>query len=237
MPLLNLENIDAYYGSAQALKGVNLAIEAKELLTILGANGSGKSTILKVISCILKPKAGKVEFQGNRIDQLSTDAIVKLGISQSPEGRRLFPELSVLKNLSLGAYVRRKDKADKQKAMSEVFDLFPVLRNRPHQLAGTLSGGEQQMLAIGRALMSTPKLLLLDEPSLGLAPLVVSKIFETIQRINVNGTAICLVEQNAAMAITIAHRGYVLESGRVVLTGTREVLRNDEKIRRAYLGI
>jgi branched-chain amino acid transport system ATP-binding protein len=237
MPLLNLENIDASYGSAQALKGVNLAIEVKELLTILGANGSGKSTILKVISGILKPKAGKVEFQGNRIDHLSTDAIVKLGISQSPEGRRLFPELSVLKNLSLGAYVRRKDKADMQKAMSEVFDLFPVLRNRPHQLAGTLSGGEQQMLAIGRALMSTPKLLLLDEPSLGLAPLVVSRIFETIQRINANGTAICLVEQNAAMAITIAHRGYVLESGRVVLTGTREVLRSDEKIRQAYLGI
>ena len=235
--LLNIQGVDTYYGRAQALKGISFRINEKELIAILGANGSGKTTLLNTISGLLKPKAGTVEFEGKRIDTLSPDAIVRMGISQCPEGRRLFPVMTVLKNLSLGGYVRRKDKLGIEETMEEVFDLFPVLKERQHQLAGTLSGGEQQMLAIGRALMSYPKLLMLDEPSLGLAPLLVSRIFWAIQDINQRGTAICLVEQNASMALKVAQRGYVLESGEIVFSGSSEQLRNEEKVKQAYLGL
>jgi len=235
--LLNIQGVDTYYGRAQALKGISFRINEKELIAILGANGSGKTTLLNTISGLLKPKTGTVEFEGKRIDTLSPDAIVRMGISQCPEGRRLFPVMTVLKNLSLGGYVRRKDKLGIEETMEEVFDLFPVLKERQHQLAGTLSGGEQQMLAIGRALMSYPKLLMLDEPSLGLAPLLVSRIFRAIQDINQRGTAICLVEQNASMALKVAQRGYVLESGEIVFSGSSEQLRNEEKVKQAYLGL
>ncbi|MBN1381084.1 MAG: ABC transporter ATP-binding protein [Deltaproteobacteria bacterium] len=235
--MLEIKNIDTYYGRARALENVSLGIEEKSLVTILGANGSGKSTLLNTISGILKPAKGTMIFEGQPISSLSTDAIVKLGISQCPEGRRLFPEMTVMQNLRLGAYVRRADREGVEKDVERVCEFFPVLRERRDQFAGTMSGGEQQMLAIGRALMCRPKLLLLDEPSLGLAPLVVAKIFEVIQEINQSGTAICLVEQNASMAIKIASKGYVLESGTIVLAGTREELQEDPKVKKAYLGV
>ena len=235
--LLEIKNIDTYYGHAQALENISLDIEEKSLVAILGANGSGKSTLLNTISGILKPESGTVTFEGRKINGLSTDAIVKLGVSQCPEGRRLFPEMTVMQNLMLGAYVRRADREGVEKDFEHVCELFPVLKERSNQFAGTMSGGEQQMLAIGRALMSRPRLLLLDEPSLGLAPLVVARIFEVIQDINQAGTAICLVEQNASMAIKIASKGYVLENGKVVLAGTRQELQEDPKVRQAYLGV
>jgi len=235
--LLEIKNIDTYYGRAQALEKISLDIEEKSLVAILGANGSGKSTLLNTISGILKPESGTVTFEGRKINGLSTDAIVKLGVSQCPEGRRLFPEMTVMQNLMLGAYVRRADREGVEKDFEHVCELFPVLKERSNQFAGTMSGGEQQMLAIGRALMSRPRLLLLDEPSLGLAPLVVARIFEVIQDINQAGTAICLVEQNASMAIKIASKGYVLENGKVVLAGTRQELQEDPKVRQAYLGV
>ena len=235
--LLEIKNIDTYYGRAQALEKISLDIEEKSLVAILGANGSGKSTLLNTISGILKPESGTVTFEGRKINGLSTDAIVKLGVSQCPEGRRLFPEMTVMQNLMLGAYVRRADREGVEKDVEHVCELFPVLKERSNQFAGTMSGGEQQMLAIGRALMSRPRLLLLDEPSLGLAPLVVARIFEVIQDINQAGTAICLVEQNASMAIKIASKGYVLENGKVVLAGTRQELQEDPKVRQAYLGV
>jgi len=235
--LLNLKNVDTFYGRGQALKGITLQIEEKELVTILGANGSGKTTMLNTISGLIKPRSGSVEFEGRRIDGLSTDAIVKSGISQCPEGRRLFPELTVFKNLQLGAYIHRRNPHQVKKDMDAVFELFPILHERQGQMAGTMSGGEQQMLAIGRAMMARPKLLLLDEPSLGLAPLIVSRIFEAIENINHSGTTIFLVEQNASMAINIASRGYVLENGEIVFSGNREQLQKDEKVKQAYLGV
>ncbi len=235
--LLKVNNVDTYYGRAQALKRISLQIEEGELVAILGANGSGKTTLLNTISGILKPKSGEMTFDGKPIQHLKTDAIVKLGISQSPEGRRLFPGMTVLKNLLLGTFVHRKDKKGVEKELTTVFNLFPILDERKNQLAGTMSGGEQQMLAIGRALMARPRLLLLDEPSLGLAPLVVARIFEAIEDINRQGTSICLVEQNASMAIQIATRGYVLENGEIVLSGTRSELQSNEKIKQAYLGV
>ncbi len=235
--LLEIKNIDTYYGHAQALKKISLDIEEKSLVAILGANGSGKSTLLNTISGILKPESGTITFEERQINGLSTDVIVKLGISQCPEGRRLFPEMTAMQNLMLGAYVRRADREGVEKDFEHVCELFPVLKERSNQFAGTMSGGEQQMLAIGRALMSRPRLLLLDEPSLGLAPLVVARIFEVIQDINQTGTAICLVEQNASMAIKIASKGYVLENGKIVLAGTRQELQEDPKVRQAYLGV
>jgi branched-chain amino acid transport system ATP-binding protein len=237
MLLLDIDHVHTFYGRAQALKGICLQIQEGELVAILGANGSGKTTLLNSISGILKPRSGHIEFEGRRIEGMSTDAIVKLGITQCPEGRRLFPDMAVLKNLQMGAYVRRKDILAVQKDLEAVFNLFPILDKRRNQSAGTMSGGEQQMLAIGRALMAHPKLLLLDEPSLGLAPLIVARIFEAIENINRNGTAVCLVEQNASMAIHISNRGYVLENGEIVLSGTREHLQKDEKVRQAYLGV
>lgn len=234
--LLNLEGVNTFYGNFQALRGVSLSIGKGEIVTLLGSNGAGKTTLLKTISGLLRSRSGAISFEGQRIEQLHPNAIVSLGISQCPEGRKLFPEMSVLKNLRLGAYVRRQDKKGIEKSMDEVLQLFPVLSERSKQMAGTLSGGEQQMLAMGRALMSNPTLLLLDEPSLGLAPLVVRALFQIIQDINQRQMTIFLVEQNASQALHVAHRGYVMETGKIVLTGPREALLNDDKVKQAYLG-
>jgi branched-chain amino acid transport system ATP-binding protein len=234
--LLNLEGVHTFYGNFPALRGVTLTIEKGEIVTLLGSNGAGKTTLLKTISGILRARSGMMTFEGKRIESLHSNDIVRLGISQCPEGRKLFPEMSVLKNLRLGAYVRRQDKKGIEKSLVEIFQLFPILSERSKQLAGTLSGGEQQMLAMGRAMMSSPTLLLLDEPSLGLAPLVVRTLFQTIRDINQRETTIFLVEQNASQALYIAHRGYVMETGKIVLTGPSQALLNDEKVKHAYLG-
>jgi branched-chain amino acid transport system ATP-binding protein len=234
--LLNLEGVHTFYGNFPALRGITLSIEKREIVALLGSNGAGKTTLLKTISGLLRARSGVMTFEGKRIEHLHPNIIVRLGISQCPEGRKLFPEMSVHKNLRLGAYVRRQDKKGIEKSLAEVFQLFPILSERSKQLAGTLSGGEQQMLAMGRALMSNPTLLLLDEPSLGLAPLVVRALFETIQDINQSQTTIFLVEQNASQALHVAHRGYVMETGKIVLTGPSRDLLNDEKVKHAYLG-
>jgi branched-chain amino acid transport system ATP-binding protein len=234
--LLKMRDIETYYGPAQALKGISLEVKKGELITILGANGAGKTTLLRTISGLHEPRRGTIEFEGKKIERMSVDDIVKLGISHCPEGRKLFPQLTVSKNLTLGAYVRRGDPQGIRETMEQVFDLFPVLKERQHQLAGTLSGGEQQMLVIGRALMSQPKLLMLDEPSLGIAPILVARIFEVIRDINQRGTTILLVEQNAAIALRIATHGYVLETGEIVLAGEAKRLLSEEKIKQAYLG-
>ena len=235
--LLKMREVETYYGSAQALKGISLEIKKGELITILGANGAGKTTLLRTISGLNEPRRGWIEFEGQKIDRLSPDDIVKLGISHCPEGRKLFPQMTVFKNLTLGAYVHRGDQHGIRETMEEVFGLFPVLKERQQQLAGTLSGGEQQMLVIGRALMSKPKLLMLDEPSLGIAPLLVDRIFEVIKDINQRGTTILLVEQNAAIALSIADHGYVMETGEVVLSGEAKQLLSEEKVKQAYLGL
>lgn len=234
--LLDLEGVQTFYGNFPALNGVTLQVEKGKIVTLLGSNGAGKTTLLKTISGLLRARSGVITFNGKRIENLHSNAIVRLGISQCPEGRKLFPEMTVLKNLRLGAYVRRKDKKGMENSMGEIFQLFPILSERSKQLAGTLSGGEQQMLAMGRALMSNPTLLLLDEPSLGLAPLVVRALFQTIRDINQRQTTIFLVEQNASQALHVAHRGYVMETGRIVLTGPSRDLLNDEKVKHAYLG-
>ena len=235
--LLKLRDIETYYGTAQALKGISLEVEKRELIAILGANGAGKTTLLRTISGLNEPRRGTIEFEDKKIDRMSPDDIVKLGISHCPEGRKLFPQLTVLKNLTLGAYVRRGDPQGIRETIEEVFNLFPVLQARQQQLAGTLSGGEQQMLVISRGLMSKPKLLMLDEPSLGIAPLLVDRIFEVIKDINQRGTTILLVEQNAAIALSIANQGYVLETGEIVLAGEAKRLLSEEKVRQAYLGL
>jgi len=234
--LLNLDGVGAFYGNFPALKGVSLNVQEREIVTLLGANGAGKTTLLKTISGLLKSSSGSISFVSQRIDHLRPNVIVRLGISQCPEGRKLFSEMTVLKNLRLGAFVRRQDKKGIEDSLREVFHLFPILSERAKQLAGTLSGGEQQMLAMGRALMANPRLLLLDEPSLGLAPLVVRALFQTIRDINQRGTTILLVEQNASQALHVAHRGYVMETGQIVLSDSRPNLLNNEKVRQAYLG-
>ena len=234
--LLSLENVWAYYGKFPALHGVTLHVGRGEVVTLLGSNGAGKTTLLKTISGLLKAHSGSISFAGKRIELLSPNAVVGLGISQCPEGRKLFPEMTVLKNLRLGAYIRRRDEKGIAVSLQEVLSLFPILSERATQLAGTLSGGEQQMLAMGRALMSNPTVLLLDEPSLGLAPLVVRTLFQTIQRINARQTTIFLVEQNASQALKVAHRGYVMETGQIVLSGRCDDLLNEEKVKQAYLG-
>ncbi|MBI4807117.1 MAG: ABC transporter ATP-binding protein [Desulfovibrio sp.] len=234
--MLSLTDIQTYYGSIHALKGVTLKVDQGEIVTLIGANGAGKTTTLMSISGVTQPKQGKIEFLGEDITKMSTEKIVSKGITQVPEGRMIFPRLTVRENLLMGAYLRDdKDgvKADEEK----VYELFPKMRERMKQHGGTLSGGEQQMLAIGRALMARPKVLLLDEPSLGLAPIVVENIFEIIQRINKEGTTILLVEQNAQMALHIAHRGYVLETGVVTLEGPAKDLLENPKVRSAYLGL
>ncbi|MYL82673.1 ATP-binding cassette domain-containing protein [Desulfovibrio aerotolerans] len=234
--MLKLTDVASYYGNIQALKGVSLHIGQGEIVTLIGANGAGKTTTLMSISGVVQPKQGRIVFLGEDITRLSTERIVSLGITQVPEGRMIFPRLTVRENLLMGAYLR-KDKAGIREDEEHAYTLFPVLRERRTQMGGTLSGGEQQMLAIGRALLARPKLLLLDEPSLGLAPLVVENIFEIIEQINKDGVTVLLVEQNAQMALQIAHRGYVLETGRVTLEGPASDLLNDPKVRSAYLGL
>ncbi|WP_338472027.1 ABC transporter ATP-binding protein [Niallia sp. XMNu-256] len=233
--MLKVDGIDVYYGNIHALKEVSLDVKQGEIVTLIGANGAGKTTLLKTISGLLNPKKGSITFDGVSIDGKQTQWIVKKGISQVPEGRRVFAAMSVEENLELGAYLRR-DKQEIKKDFEKVYELFPRLLERRKQASGTLSGGEQQMLAMGRALMARPRLLLLDEPSMGLAPLLVKTIFHIIQEINSTGTTIMLVEQNANMALSIAHRAYVIETGRVVLHGAAEELRASEQVKMAYLG-
>lgn len=234
--LLQIENLHTYYGHIHALKGINLEVEEGEIVTLIGANGAGKSTTLRTISGLVRPREGTIIFNGQPIGGIPAHKIVELGISQAPEGRQIFSTLTVTENLNMGAYTLGGDKQRLEANRARVFSLFPRLEERKNQLGGTLSGGEQQMLTIGRALMAHPKLLLLDEPSLGLAPLLVKLIFETIHEINARGVTVLLVEQNARAALKIAHRGYVLETGRVVLAGKATDLLNDERVRKAYLG-
>jgi branched-chain amino acid transport system ATP-binding protein len=231
--MLKLENIHTFYGPIEALKGVDIEIHQGEIVCIIGNNGAGKSTALMTVSGVLKPRSGNIVFGEERITGMSPYRIVRMGISHVPEGRRIFPKLTVRENLDMGAFANR---GDIKSTFDFVYNLFPVLKDRHRQSGGTLSGGEQQMLAIGRALMSGPKLLLLDEPSLGLAPIVTSKIFKTIREINREGVTVLLVEQNARAAMKLSGRGYVLESGRVALEGTSEDLLSDEEVRKAYLG-
>jgi len=233
--LLDFKDVKVMYGKVEAVKGASLNIDEKEIVVVIGANGAGKSTILRTISGLNVPVSGEIWYGGRRIDGFLVHQITKLGISHVPEGRRLFPRLNVLDNLELGAYLQR-DKKEISSNLEEVFIHLPVLKERKKQLAGTLSGGEQQMLSIGRALMSRPKLLLLDEPSLGLAPLVVKEIARIIRDINGRGVAIVLVEQNAHMALRLANRGYVLETGKIALHGPAQELLHDEHVKRAYLG-
>jgi branched-chain amino acid transport system ATP-binding protein len=233
--ILELEDVHVYYGAIHAVKGISLEVGHSEIVTLIGANGAGKSTTLRAINGLSRARTGSIRFQDEDITGAKSHDIVKSGIAQSPEGRRLFPRMSVLENLEMGAF-QRADRSTMPEDFDRVFELFPRLHERRAQKAGTLSGGEQQMVAIGRALMARPKLLLLDEPSMGLAPIFVEKIFEIIQEINASGTPVLLVEQNALMALDTAHRGYVLETGRIVLAGDAKSLRNDEQVRRTYLG-
>jgi len=235
--MLELINVHTFYGPIEALKGITIEVKQGEIVCLIGNNGAGKSTTLMTISGILKPLSGDVLFEGESTKGIPPHRIVEMGISQVPEGRRIFPKLTVKENLEMGAYTKFKVQSSKFKVqLDKIHELFPVLKERHKQLGGTLSGGEQQMLAIGRALMSDPKLLLLDEPSLGLAPIMASKIFKTIKEINREGITVLLVEQNARAALKLSSRGYVLENGRVVLQGRGEELLNNEKVRKAYLG-
>ncbi|MCI7539101.1 MAG: ABC transporter ATP-binding protein [Veillonellaceae bacterium] len=233
--MLKIDDINVYYGAIHAIKGISLTVNQGEIVTLIGANGAGKSTTLRTISGLLKPKTGSITFQGQDIAGTPAHKIVGLGISQVPEGRRIFTEMTVMENLDLGAFIR-KDKDGIAADKKRVFELFPRLEERQDQVAGTLSGGEQQMLAMGRALMSRPKLLLLDEPSMGLAPLLIKEIFSIIEDINKSGTTVLLVEQNANMALSIANRAYVLETGRITLSGDAKKLAASEDVRKAYLG-
>ncbi len=234
MAFLEVDDIQTYYGNIQALKGVTLEVEEGECVTLIGSNGAGKSTTLRSISGLTPPRSGSIRLAGQEISMLPPQEIVGLGICQSPEGRRCFQRMTVRENLDLGAYLRRDSNVSSD--LDRVFELFPRLRERERQKAGTMSGGEQQMLAIGRALMARPKLLLLDEPSLGLAPVIVDKIYETIREINSQGTPILLVEQNANYALDVSKRGYVLETGKVALADDSQALRANEDVKRAYLG-
>lgn len=233
--MLKLDNINLYYGVIHALKDISLEVKQGEIVTLIGANGAGKTSTLRAISGLEPIKSGNITFKGSPLNKIPANKIVSLGLSHVPEGRRVFPELSVMENLELGAYLR-KDKAGIKQDLEMVFSKFPRLKERERQAAGTLSGGEQQMLAIGRALMNRPEMLLLDEPSMGLAPLVVKDIFDTIVEINKSGTTVLLVEQNANMALAIAHRAYVLETGKIVTSGNAQDLLNDDAIKNAYLG-
>jgi branched-chain amino acid transport system ATP-binding protein len=234
MALLEVESIHTYYGNIQALKGVTLEVAEGEIVTLIGSNGAGKSTTLRSISGLTPPRRGSIRFRGRDIATWPPQEIVRLGVSQSPEGRKCFQRMSVQENLELGAFLRRDDRIGDD--LDRVFDLFPRLAERRRQKAGTMSGGEQQMLAIGRALMAQPQLLLLDEPSMGIAPILVERIYETIAEINQQGMTILLVEQNANFALAVSRRGYVLETGRVVLTDASDALRTDPEVQRAYLG-
>jgi len=235
MTLLEVENIHSYYGHIHALRGVSLTVEEGEIVTLVGSNGAGKTTTLRSIHGVLPPREGRIVFRGEEIQGAPAHSMIEKGISQSPEGRKIFHRMTVLENLEMGAY-HRNDRIEIQEDMTRVFDLFPRLKERVKQEAGTMSGGEQQMLAIGRSLMGRPKLLLLDEPSMGLAPVLVERIFQVIEEINKQGTTILLVEQNANVALEIATRGYVLETGSIVNAAPAEKLREDPKVREAYLG-
>jgi branched-chain amino acid transport system ATP-binding protein len=232
--MLVLDDVNTYYGNIHALQGISLSVDRGEIVTLIGANGAGKTTTLKTISGLLHPRRGHVRFEGKDISKTAAHHLVREGIGHAPEGRRIFSRMTVLENLLMGAFTR--DRSTIQPDVDRVMDLFPRLRERTHQLGGTLSGGEQQMLAIGRALMSKPRVLLLDEPSLGLAPILVQQVFKTIREINEQGTTVLLVEQNALQALSIAHRGYVLQTGAVVLTGPADELIKNEMVRKAYLG-
>jgi branched-chain amino acid transport system ATP-binding protein len=233
--LLEVENIHSFYGHIHALRGVSLTVEEEEIVTLIGSNGAGKTTTLRSIHGILPPREGRIVFRGEEIQGVPAHNMIEKGISQSPEGRKIFHRMTVLENLEMGAY-HRNDRTEIQQDMARVFDLFPRLKERVKQEAGTMSGGEQQMLAIGRSLMGRPRLLLLDEPSMGLAPVLVERIFQVIEEINKQGTTILLVEQNANVALGIATRGYVLETGTIVNAAPAEKLRQDPKVREAYLG-
>jgi branched-chain amino acid transport system ATP-binding protein len=235
MALLEVNDIHTYYDAIHALKGITISVDEGEIVTLIGANGAGKSTTLNSICGLYHPRSGTIYLDGEPIHELPAHEIVQRGLSQAPEGRQVFGRLSVTENLKMGAYTRT-DKEGIQTDMARVFELFPRLKERSKQVAGTLSGGEQQMLAIGRALMASPRLLLLDEPSMGLAPLLVETIFDTIREINEQGTTILLVEQNASIALSLAQRGYVLETGRIVLQDSAEALQANEMVRKAYLG-
>ena len=233
--MLKVDNINVFYGAIHAIKGISIDVSDKEIVTLIGSNGAGKSTTLRTISGLMKPKTGTIKFEDKDITGVSAHKIVGMGLCQVPEGRHVFSNMTVMENLELGAYLR-KDKAGISQDLEDVFKKFPRLLERKLQVAGTLSGGEQQMLAMGRALMSRPRLLLLDEPSMGLAPLLVKEIFNIIKEINESGTTILLVEQNAKMALDIADRAYVLETGRITLAGTAKELQNSEAVQKAYLG-
>ena len=235
MAMLELKDVHAYYGRIHALKGISLTVDQGEIVTLIGSNGAGKSTTIRTISGLLHPRHGEVHLEGERIDHLPAHKIVSKGIGQAPEGRWIFPRLTVMENLEMGAFARI-DPAGIKQDLELVFDLFPRLKERRSQLGGTLSGGEQQMLAISRALMAHPRLLLLDEPSMGLAPVLVEAIFETITNINRQGVTILLVEQNALIALEVAKRGYVMQTGQIILQDTAESLRTNETVRKAYLG-
>jgi branched-chain amino acid transport system ATP-binding protein len=236
MALLALDDVHAYYGKIHALKGISLSVDEGEIVTLIGGNGAGKTTTLRTICGLMRQRVGSITLQGKDLTQYKPHELVSRGVAMVPEGRGVFAKLTVTENLEMGAY-HRSDKAAISQDIQHVFDIFPRLNERRKQVAGTMSGGEQQMLAIGRALMSKPSLLLLDEPSMGLAPLLVDIIFETVQQINRAGTTILLVEQNAQMALQVASRGYVLQTGEIVLTNTAEALRNDPLVQRAYLGL
>ena len=235
MALLELKDIHTYYGAIHALRGISISVDEGEIVTLIGSNGAGKSTTLRTISGLLRPREGTITLAGTRIDQLRPHQIVELGVCQSPEGRRVFARMSVHENLEMGAFQREKG-SERDADFERVYTLFPRLKERLNQKGGTLSGGEQQMLAIGRALMARPKVLLLDEPSMGLAPILVEQIFDIIKTINGQGTTVLLVEQNALMALAIANRGYILQTGEIVLTQDAASLRQNEAVRKAYLG-
>jgi branched-chain amino acid transport system ATP-binding protein len=232
--LLDVKDIHVFYGNIEAVKGMSFHVDRGEIVCLIGANGSGKTTTLRTVSGLLRPREGAIFYDDQRIDLLPAHEIVGLGVAQSPEGRRIFPRMSVRENLDMGAFTRKD--AEQRQDMERILELFPILKERARQAAGTLSGGEQQMLAIGRALMTKPKLLLLDEPSMGLAPIVVQRIFQTIGEISEQGVTILLVEQNAAQALNLANRGYVIETGRIVLEDEARALLANERVRKAYLG-
>ena len=235
MAMLEVKDIEVYYGMIQAIKGISFEVNEGEVIALIGANGAGKTTILHTITGLLSPKKGSVVFEGQDITKIPAHKIVYLGMAHVPEGRRVFAELSVYENLKMGAYTR-KDKKEIEETLEMVYTRFPRLRERKNQLAGTLSGGEQQMLAMGRALMSHPKIIVMDEPSMGLSPILVNEIFDIIQEVSASGTTVLLVEQNAKKALSIADRAYVLETGKIVLEGDAKELMNDDSIKKAYLG-
>lgn len=234
--MLQLSNVDVRYGSFKAINDISMTVESGELVVLLGANGAGKSSLFNAISGLNRPSAGQIEFEGKRLSGLKPSGIVSAGVVQCAEGRKLFPQMSVMQNLMMGAYVHRRDKAGNRQHLEDVLELFPILREKSGELASALSGGQQQMVAIGRALMSRPRLLMLDEPSLGLAPLVVRQMFEIIQKINRLGTTVLLAEQNAYAALRIASRAYVMEGGQLVMEGDRETMLGNDEVRKAYIG-